>query len=138
MRFDLGPPLAAVKQRLLQQVDADAEAARLQFITPGAGQALEYEATERQARAYLAAGSPEPFDAAAYPFIEAERQAVLAATGMLPSPADIVTSVIASADGWMTVGAEIKRLRRAAKMAIEAAESVAAARAAAAVAWPSP
>ena len=138
MRFDLGPSLAGVKQQLLAQVDAEAETARLRFITPGAGQALEYEATERQARAYLAAGSPEPFEPAVYPFIEAERQAVFTAIGTLPSPADIVASVIDSAEAWMTIGAEIKRLRRSAKIAIEAAETTQAARAAAVVAWPAP
>lgn len=138
MRFDLGPSLADIKQRLLLQVDAEAETARLRFITPGAGQALEYQATEREARAYLAAGLPEPFDPMAYPFIEAERQAIFDATGQLPAPADIITAVIGSADQWATVGAEIKRLRRAAKMAIESSTTISQARAAALVTWPAP
>lgn len=36
------PPLAEVKNHLLQQIDADAEAIRLKYITPGDGKALAY------------------------------------------------------------------------------------------------
>jgi hypothetical protein len=138
MRLDLGPSLAALKQQLLSRVDAAAEAARLRFITPGAGQALEYQATEREARAYVAAGSPLPFDGAAYPFLEAERQAIFDATGPLLTGAEIAAMVIANADAWAATGAEIKRLRRSAKLLIEQATTPQAARAAAQVAWPQP
>lgn len=137
MRIDLGPTLDALRAQLLAQVDADAEAARLRWITPGMGQMLEYQATEAEARAYLAAGCPA-FDPAAHPFLAADRQAMMAAGADLPDAATVAHAVIAAADAWRAAAAEIKRLRRAAKLGIAGATSVAQARAAALVAWPSP
>lgn len=135
MRLDLGPSLAALKEQLMACVDAGAEAARLRFITPGAGQALEYQATEREARAWLSAEAPQIDD---YPFLKAEVLAVQAATGMTPDPTAVAADVVSQADAWQAVGSEIKRLRRAAKLAIEAAVDAPAARAAAQVTWPAP
>jgi hypothetical protein len=40
MRFDLRPPLDALRHQAMVQVDAGAERVRLALITPGAGQAL--------------------------------------------------------------------------------------------------
>jgi hypothetical protein len=150
MQFDLGPDLPALKTKLSVKVDQDAEAARLAFITGGSGQAMEYEATEREARAYVAAyaaaqaaaPTPEefvdPYVAALYPFIEAERQAVYGATGTLPDAFPTAQVVVAEANGWSYVGASIKAKRRGAKMAIAAATTVGEAHAAAAVVWPTP
>jgi hypothetical protein len=139
MRFDLGPGLAELKLQLQTQVDAEAEAARLRYLTPGSGQALEYQATEADARsftaAHLAGANP---DIGAYPFLLAEADAIEAATGAAPDAVEVATSVIAQADAWVAAGAEIKRLRRGAKLAIEAAVTPTAARAAAQVTWPHP
>lgn len=126
-------PLADVKAELLRRVNHQAEAARLRVITPGAGQALEYQATEADARAFLAADLP---DLADYPFLEAEVDAIEDATGVLPAVETVAAEVIAQAEAWRTAGSAIKRLRRAAILAIEAAGTEAAARAAAQVAWP--
>jgi hypothetical protein len=136
MRADLGPQLPALKTQLLAQVDAAAEAARQRFLTPGAGQALEYQATETEAHDYAAAGYPT-FDAALWPFLAAEL-AALAEAGQ-PSTAEAVADqVLAQSTAWRAVGAAIKQLRRTAKLAIAAAETATAARAAAVVTWPQP
>jgi hypothetical protein len=135
MRLDLGPTLAGLKRELQDQVDREAEAARLRFITGGAGQALEYQATEAEARAFLAAAAPA---LAAYPFLKAEVDARELAEGTAPAPAAVAAEIVAQAEAWTVVGAEIKRLRRAAKLAIDAAASPQAARAAAMVTWPEP
>jgi len=133
MRLDLGPSLADAKAAALARVDAEAEAARLRFITAGAGQALEYQATEAQARAYLAAAAPVLAD---YPFLAAEVQAVDIATGTAPAASAVAAEIVAQADAWGAVGSAIKALRRAAKLRIEAATTHAEVRAAALIVWP--
>lgn len=128
MRLDLGPSLAALKATLAAQIDHDAEAARQRFITPGAGQAMEYQATEAEARRYLIDPS------GTFPFLAAEVQA----QGSPATFASVAAEVVALADAWAAIGSEIKRLRRAAKLAVEAAPTASAARQAAQVTWPAP
>jgi hypothetical protein len=65
-----------------------------------------------------------------------DAQALL--SGFAVDPQLVALQVIGEADLWTTIGAEIKRLRRMAKMAIEQAETVADARRAARVSWPQP
>ena len=135
-RFDLGPTLEALKAEAAAEIDRQAEAARLRFLTGGSGQALEYQATEAEARAFLASGAP--FDPALYPFVEAERLAAAQLLGAAP-PADAVAQeIVAQSDAWKVAGSAIKTLRRAAKLLIEAAGSVSEVRAALAVEWPAP
>lgn len=135
MRLDLGPDFATLKAQLLRQVDAEAEIARQRYVTPGAGQALEYQATEAEARAYLAAVNPTAAD---YPFVVAEAEAIAAATGTAPPLAAVAQDIIAQASAWAAIGSAIKTLRRTAKLRIEAATTPAEARAAAIVVWPAP
>ena len=128
MRLDLGPSLAALKAQLAVQIDQEAEAARQRFITPGAGQALEYQATEAEARRHLIDPS------GTVPCLAAEVQAQGAPTTL----ASVAAEVVALADAWAAIGSEIKRLRRVAKLAVEAAPTPAEARQAAQVTWPAP
>ena len=124
--------LAAAKAAAAAEIDADAEAARLRFITPGAGQSLEYAATEAEVRAYLAAPSGDPED---WPWLNAERLAA----GGTATVAEVAQQVLALADAWRITGAEIKRIRRAAKLQVEAATTIAGVRAAVSgAAWPQP
>ena len=125
-------PIETLRARAIAAIDAAAERARLRFLTGGAGQALEYQATEVEARAYAGAG-----DASDWPWLAAE-QAALAAVGQAASLADVAAAVIAQADAWRSVGASIKALRRAAKLQVEAATTAAEIRTAATVSWPSP
>lgn len=114
------PPEAAgldmARAASLRFIDDQAERLRQMFITPGAGQTLEYEATAREARAWQPGESLE-----AYPFLEAEARALEEATGMVPVIEDLIADVIAQADAWVRAGSQIKRLRRMRKMRIEAA-----------------
>jgi len=142
----VGVALATLKARAIAAIDAAAEAARRRWITPGAGQALEYQQTEREAQAYAAAGYPVPFDAADYPFVHAEMQAQadagllsLETQGDIDAAARAATDqILAEAEAWRAAGAEIKRLRRAAKMRVKAATTAADVIAAQAVSWPTP
>jgi hypothetical protein len=133
VRAETPEELAAAKATASAEIDADAEAARLRFITPGAGQSLEYAATEAEARAFVAAGGTgEP---EAYPWLNAERLAA----GGTATVAQVAQQVLALADAWRASGAEIKRIRRAAKLQVEAATTIAAVRAAlAGTDWPQP
>jgi hypothetical protein len=109
-----GESLAEVRAGALAEIDAGAEVARGAFITRGAGQAMEYLATEAEARAFDA-GAPGPF-----PFLEAERDAL----GGTVTLAQVSAAVVAQANAWAVVGSTIKRVRRGAKMRVEAATTV--------------
>ena len=126
---EIAAALAEARAAAERSVDAQAEARRALMLTPGSGQALEYDRTEREARAYAAAGF-QGYTAALYPMIEAERLAVQDATGVLPAPQDTAQSIITLADASTTYGAAIKRVRRSAKLALEAATTLADVRAA--------
>lgn len=127
MRLDLGPPLEEVKARLCGQIDVDAEAVRLGFITPGNGQAMAYQQKHEEARAYLADSS---IDEALIPHIVAE----VGITG--PTKHHVAQIVANLRDHWAVVSARIEHARLAAKVAIDAAETPTAAHAAAAIDWP--
>lgn len=133
VRAETPEELAAAQAAAIVAIDAEAEAARLLWITPGAGQALEYQATEEDARRYQAnngAGDPED-----YPWLRAELLAIDGDSTL----ADTAASTLAQADAWVAIGSEIKRIRRTAKLAVAAATTIAAVRAAASgIAWPQP
>jgi hypothetical protein len=119
--------LEQVRQAALAEIDNAAERARGAFITIAAGQAMEYLATEAEARAFDA-GAPGPF-----PFLEAERDA----RGGKVTLAQVSAAVLAQAQAWALAGATIKAMRRSTKLRVEAAETIEdIAAALAAVAWP--
>lgn len=127
MRLDLGPTIDTLRLTLTAKVDADAEAARLLWITAGSGQALTYE--QKRAEAERMATDPAPVPDA-YPLLAAEvgiTADTLAAVGAL---------VRARAAAWTAIAAQIESLRLQAKAAVMAATNAAEARAAAAVTWP--
>lgn len=127
MRLDLGPSLNAIKQTLASKVDADAEAARLLWITSGSGQALTYEQKRAEAERMAEDSAPQP---GSYPMLAAEvgiTGDTLAAVGSL---------VRARAAAWTAIAAQIESLRLRAKSAVMAATNSTAARAAADVTWP--
>lgn len=108
--------LAALRAAALETVDAEAEAARLRFISGGAGMAATYLIKGEQAAAFINDGYQGPVP----PFIAAEAQA----TGL--SPADCADQIHALATQWRDVLAPaIEGARRAAKIGIEAAPDAA-------------
>lgn len=111
------PPLEDTRAAALRTVDGQAEAARLQFITPGEGQAWTYMRKEREAEAYQADPSPAP---ANYPLLSA------CIPGDGADLAAVVVSVLAARDAWLVAGAAIEGIRRAAKAQVEAAPDAAA------------
>ena len=127
MRFDLGPSLDALRQRAMEQVDAQAEFQRLALITPGAGQALVYERKRAEAERMAGDANPQPAD---YPLLAAE-------VGITaPTLAGVGAAVRATASDWIAAAASIEAVRLRAKAAIAAATTPPAIRAAAQVTWP--
>ena len=126
--------LDAVKAAALAAIDAEAERRRLLVLTPGAGQALEYQHTAEEAARAVAA--PDPLPAAAYPFLAAEQEA-LAKVGVTLDLRQIADLVIYQRTTWLAYGAAVKAVRRAAKLVIDDADThVDVAVAVAEVVWP--
>lgn len=98
-------------------IDQAAESARLRYITAGAGQALEYQATEYEAQIFSSTDSDSD-----YPMLCAERDALQAA-GITLNLTDIAGQVLATAQEWRQKAAAIKRVRREAKLRLAQAQS---------------
>lgn len=118
--------LADLKASLKAMVDRQAEVERGRYITPGAGQAMTYQAKAAEAQRFV-----ETEGAGDYPLLTAE----VGVTGATLD--DVATVVLAMHSQWQLVGAGIERARLTAKAAIDAAEDEAAARAVV-PGWPSP
>lgn len=122
--------LDEIKTQLRAQLDYVAEAERLKYITPGAGQAMTYQAKAAEAKAFLAAADP---DASEFPLLSAE-------VGITAPTLEGVAQIVSAAyEQWQLIGAAIEAARLGGKAAIEAAGNADAAQAAFdAVTWPSP
>lgn len=118
--------LAELRAHARAVIDAEAETARLRYVTPGAGQAMTYQDKRAQATAFQSAGEPE--DLTPYPFIAAEAEAL----SMSPSAA--AQAILDTSALWLLVGAQIEGARmggkRAAAEATTRAEIIAAQQAA--------
>jgi len=126
-------PLAATQTMLKNRIDIEAEAARMKFITGGAGQALIYERKRAEAENWLAATSPAATD---YPLIKARAERLNPTT---PDYAAVATEWKTQADTWMVVAAAIEDIREGTKEAIDAATTAADALTAASnLTWPAP
>lgn len=93
-------------------IDEAAEEARQRYLTPGAGQALEYEAVYAEALRYVAA------KAGPYPMLQADVDA-----GTAEDLAEAAAVVITTRQEWEQAGAIIRSLRLAGKRQIDEAET---------------
>lgn len=106
-------------------VDLQAGALRETIGTPGYGQTTEYDRTLEDARAFLeAAGADPATDPAGYPMVQAELDALEQATGLPRDPEAVAQEIVDLAAAWHAALAAIKRVRRLAKMRIQAAAGV--------------
>lgn len=134
--------LPALKTALKSRVDTDAEALRLTLITPGSGQAMEYQeayAEAVQVDAAVKANAGATFDPAAYPMLAASLGYDLDPTTGKPTTdiAGEARAVLAAYDAYQRAGAAIRGVRLKAKAAIDAAADAASATAAfEAIIWP--
>lgn len=121
--------LATVKAEFRAQVDHDAEAQRLLYITSGAGMAMTYSEKKEQALAVLDTGSEAANalannGAAEYPLLAAS---VGVEASSLYEAAELVMS---SYEAWVAIGGAIESKRLTAKKAINDASDVQAVKAA--------
>lgn len=120
--------LSAEKDRLKVTIDREAERVRLAVITPGAGQAMVYQRKADEARSYLAASDPDPDD---YPILQASVGIEASTIG------EVADLVMTREREWVVVSAAIEAVRLGAKAAVDLAETIEAANAAASdVVWP--
>ncbi|APX70547.1 MULTISPECIES: hypothetical protein [unclassified Brucella] len=123
------PSLADIKRQLAKQVDAAAESERLNYITPGNGQAMTYQQKVAEAQAFKVAINPQPVD---YPTLSSE-------VGITADTLDEIANIVLSAFAqWQQIGGMIEGIRLGAKRDIDAAQDEATARAIVdAIVWPS-
>lgn len=115
--------LAPVRTTLCAKIDAEAEAFRSQFITPGSGQAMTYLAKQAEAAAVLTDPSVQT------PFLTAEADATQTTV------AELAAVVAENAAAWAVIGAKIEGVRRCAKINVEAADNIAVMHAASQIDW---
>lgn len=131
--------LAAVKGGYKAAVDEEAERRRNLVATPGAGQAMEYQETEAQAREALVAASSGTLDPAAYPMLAATVGLDIDPSTGAPAVdvLGVARSVMTARNAWVVFGSALKAARLKGKAAIDAASGLAAAEAAYnAITWP--
>ncbi|MCG5512868.1 hypothetical protein [Ectothiorhodospira shaposhnikovii] len=92
----------------IEKIDAAAEQARLKYLTPGSGQAMEYEEAHRQALEFIS--NPR---SGHYPMLEADVEA-----GLCETVEQAASTVIAMRQQWEQVGQAIRRIRLEAKRRI--------------------
>lgn len=132
-----GAVVAVLKRNLARRVDADAEAFRLCYITPGVGQSMTYLEKHNQAVAVELLG-----EQAANALSEQERTTqfptLAASVGIEASTLwDCAQLVIQRYEAWAALSNIIERARLAGKKAISDASDAAAAQAAyEAITWP--
>lgn len=120
--------LDAAKAAAKKAIDAAAEEARQRYITPGAGQAMTYQAKSAELARYDTDTNPVKAD---YPFLSAE---IGVTAPSLSAVADVVREALA---GWTIVGGAIERARLKAKAGVDAAKTAQEANAIAGkVEWP--
>lgn len=115
--------LELIRAASTSQIDAMAEAIRMSFLTPGAGQAMTYQRKEAEARAWI------NDQQTATPFLDAE------AAARDVTLADLAAEVVRLADAWTATGATIEGARMGAKAAVARAETLGAIVEASKVEW---
>lgn len=126
--------LEALKDAVASRIDADAEAARLSYVTSGSAQAMVYQRKSEQAADCLANhDSDNPPESGSYPALDAE-------VGITGEDVLAVAAIVsAEAEAWHTASDAIETLRLAAKRDVKAAEDAATLQSIlAGISWPQP
>lgn len=111
--------LARLKRRATGSIDTWAEQARMAWVTPGSGQAFEYELVAAEAQRLLDRGEGDaPFED--YPLLAAEYTA-RAAVGRTRSFTELARAVVGRRRDCALALASIRQTRMEAKLRIDAA-----------------
>ena len=107
--------LSEAREHAKRVIDETAEQVRLKYITPGSGQAMEYEAAAKEAERFLE-GKP-----GAYPMLQADVTA-----GLSPDLNHAALTVIGMRGQFEMLGSGIRTLRLSAKRQVDLASTQAA------------
>lgn len=118
--------LEPVRESAYNRIDAEAEKYSLNFITPGASQAMRYMEKRTEAASWV----PGVSDENDFPFLSAEA----IATGVTVD--EIATAVNANANQWRVIGSRIEAARLKAKKQVREATNIAEIHASAQIDWP--
>ena len=123
--------LDSLKAQLYAEIDGAAERTRLRFITPGAGQAMEYQAAAEEAVLAQAETDPAP---ETYPMLAASIGIDVDPDTGTPATdvAGVARNVLAAQGAWAVVGAAIRCIRLGGKASVNTAADEGLAHAAAA------
>jgi hypothetical protein len=137
MKITATKDLSGARAAAIEAVNAQAEIERQKWITPGAGQAMVYQAKAAEATAFLARYATQADAASAtasdWPMISAE-------VGITASDLwGVASTIVAIQTQWLAVAAQIETARLGAKAQIDAAVSLEAIAAVpGGITWPSP
>ena len=110
MPIELFKSIDILRAEHLAKIDELTGQARLKYITSAPGQDIIYALKRDEATKYVAAGYPS--DLTDYPFIAAE------STATLKTPTQVVDTILAKCQAWITAGAVIDAQKQKAKDAI--------------------
>ncbi|WP_419902143.1 hypothetical protein [Kiloniella sp.] len=111
------------RAEMLKKVDRDAENLRLTVVTPGSGQALEYERASEEAKIVKALAPEDPITDNDYPFLEADLNSTHSPLigGIVTTIREAADLVLAMEGSFKVFGAAIRKVRLKAKADITAA-----------------
>jgi len=124
-----GTPIETVRVAANLAIDKQAGDTRRKYITGTTGQDATYLQKAANAAAYKAAGYPSAL-IADYPMVRAEGRAIYGATPSAAQYQAAADYILATETAFVQKGADIEEARRAGKIAVEAALTVAAVRSA--------
>ena len=102
-----------IEIELHRRIDSEAENRRLDFITPGDGQAQTYRVKALEAEAIVAGATPSKTD---HPFVWKEADALGVSTEAR------ARAILAKQDAWASIGSDIEAARQGAKAAVSKAK----------------
>ena len=102
-----------IEAELHRRIDIEAENRRLDFITPGDGQAQTYRVKAIEAEAIVAGATPSKTD---HPFVWKE------AAALDVTPEIRAIEILAMRDAWASIGSDIEAVRQGAKAAVTKAK----------------
>lgn len=117
--------LAWLRAQLIARIDQEAGEVRAQFITVAPGQEMTYMTKWQEAKAWASGNDPETA-----PFLKMEAE-------MTDTTIDAIAAlVLATVQGWLSIGPKIEGARRRGNVLIDAAATSQEACAAAQIDWP--
>lgn len=118
------PTLAQAKEQAYNYIDAKAGEVRKKYITDVPGQAETYLLKSSDAKVYKTAGYPYA-QISDYPMVEAEAMALYGSTPTADQTKSATDIILSTQSQWVMLAANIERVRRSGKEAVQKASNIA-------------